>query len=134
MAEFGFWELAVVMLVALLIVGPERLPTVASHVGQWIGKARRLAQTFKDELSQAASRDQLYKTIGDQDGDLSKIKDELQKTGSEINQSLRELDPLAHSIESQIEAGRFAEPDTPDSALDENYDSNEQDKKDEPNT
>ena len=125
MAEFGFWELMLIMLVALLIVGPDRLPKLATQIGHWMGRIRRLAQTFKDELSQEAARDTLYKTIGTDKEAVKTLTEDLQKTGADINQGLRDLDPLAKSMESQIEAGRFSPPDTSDSALDENYDNHE---------
>lgn len=125
MAEFGFWELALVMLVALLIVGPDRLPQVAAQIGRWMGKIRRMAQSFKDELSDEAGRDTLYKTLGDRGEDIQQIGKELKKTGDEINREIRDLDPLAQSIERQIEDGRFTSPDSPDDALEEHYDTDE---------
>ena len=51
MFDIGFWELAVIAVVALLVIGPERLPDVARTMGKWIGSARRLINTVQSEKS-----------------------------------------------------------------------------------
>jgi len=48
--DVGFWELAVIFVLALLVLGPERLPKVAQQLGQWAGKARRMARVLTTQL------------------------------------------------------------------------------------
>jgi Tat protein translocase TatB subunit len=50
MFDVGFWELAVIFVIGLLVLGPERLPRVAQQVGQWAGKARRMARMLTTQL------------------------------------------------------------------------------------
>ena len=50
MFDIGMAELIIVCVLGLLVVGPERLPTVARNVGRWIGGARRMAASLKNEL------------------------------------------------------------------------------------
>ena len=50
MSGIGFWELVVLFVIGLMILGPERLPRVASQVGRWIGKARRTANQLRYQL------------------------------------------------------------------------------------
>ena len=50
MFDVGFWELAVIFVVGLLVLGPERLPKVAQQMGQWAGKARRMARLLTTQL------------------------------------------------------------------------------------
>ena len=65
MFESSFLEMLVVGVVALLVIGPERLPTVARTIGRWIGKVRRfVAKTRADidrELNTEELRNMLYK-------------------------------------------------------------------------
>lgn len=49
MFEVGFSELCMVALVALLVIGPEKLPGVARHAGFWMGKSRRMIANLKAE-------------------------------------------------------------------------------------
>ena len=50
MFDVGFWELAVIFVVGLLVLGPERLPIVAQQMGQWAGRARRMARMLTTQL------------------------------------------------------------------------------------
>lgn len=50
MFDVGFWELAVIFVVGLLVLGPERLPQVARQLGEWAGKARRMARLLTTQL------------------------------------------------------------------------------------
>lgn len=54
MFEIGFWELALLFAVALVVLGPEKLPRVAAQIGRYAGQARRMARTLsaqvRDEL------------------------------------------------------------------------------------
>ena len=50
MFDVGFTELVLIGLVALLVVGPERLPELVRTTGRWIGRAQRLAREMRTEL------------------------------------------------------------------------------------
>jgi sec-independent protein translocase protein TatB len=49
MFEFGFLEIVVVLIITLLVVGPERMPEVARKAGQMVGKFRNFINTVKDD-------------------------------------------------------------------------------------
>ncbi len=63
MFDIGFWELAMIGIVALLVIGPERLPKVARVGGFWMGKARGYVSTMKQELDKELQMDELKKTM-----------------------------------------------------------------------
>ena len=50
MFEVGFTELLVIFVLALVVLGPEKLPRLAAQVGRWIGRARSMAKQFRDQL------------------------------------------------------------------------------------
>lgn len=50
MSGIGFWELIVLFVIGLLILGPERLPRVATQIGRWVGRARRTANQLRFQL------------------------------------------------------------------------------------
>ena len=50
MFDVGFWELAVIFVVGLLVLGPQRLPKMAQQMGQWAGRARRMARLLTTQL------------------------------------------------------------------------------------
>ena len=53
MFDIGWSELVVIAVVALVAIGPKELPGVLRTVGQWIGKARKLAGEFQGQFREA---------------------------------------------------------------------------------
>lgn len=52
MFEVGFWELALVFALGLVVLGPEKLPKVAAQLGRYAGQARRMARTLTAQISE----------------------------------------------------------------------------------
>jgi sec-independent protein translocase protein TatB len=50
MFEVGFTEIIVISVLALVVLGPEKLPRVAAQIGKWIGRARAMARQFREQL------------------------------------------------------------------------------------
>jgi sec-independent protein translocase protein TatB len=57
MFEVGFTELLLIFALGLLVLGPEKLPKVASQVGRWLGRARAMARQFREQLEEEANVD-----------------------------------------------------------------------------
>ena len=53
MFDFSGGELAIIAIVALVAIGPKELPGVLRMVGQWVGKARKMAREFQDQFNEA---------------------------------------------------------------------------------
>jgi sec-independent protein translocase protein TatB len=49
-----FSEILVIFAIALVVLGPEKLPRVAATVGRWLGRARAMARQFREQLEQEA--------------------------------------------------------------------------------
>jgi len=54
MFEVGFSELLVICAIALVVLGPEKLPHLAKQVGRWVGRARAMARQFREQLEEEA--------------------------------------------------------------------------------
>ncbi len=50
MFEIGFWELALIFALGLVVLGPEKLPKVAAQLGRYAGQARRMARTLTSQI------------------------------------------------------------------------------------
>ncbi len=67
MFDIGFWEIAVIAIVALLVVGPEQLPGLLRTAGSWVGKAKRLINEAKTELDLEVDRaEEIKKRIAEE--------------------------------------------------------------------
>ncbi len=61
MFDIGFWELVLIGIIALLVLGPERLPRAARTAGLWLGKARRMIIEMRAEIEHELDMDELNK-------------------------------------------------------------------------
>lgn len=66
MFDIGFWELTLVAVVALVVVGPERLPRLARTAGLWIGKGRRVLASVKGEIDRELKAEELKRIMAQQ--------------------------------------------------------------------
>ena len=82
MFDIGFSELVVIALVALVVLGPERLPKAARLAGLWVRRARAQWYSVKSELEQELAADELKRS-------LRETQDALRETG----ESLRDAQP-----------------------------------------
>jgi len=52
MFEVGFTEIILILGIALLVLGPEKLPKLANQVGRWAGRARSMARQLRQQLDE----------------------------------------------------------------------------------
>ncbi len=58
MFEVGFVEILLISALALIVLGPEKLPHLARQVGRWVGRARAMARQFREQLEQETTLDE----------------------------------------------------------------------------
>ncbi|NEV62740.1 Sec-independent protein translocase protein TatB [Thiorhodococcus minor] len=63
MFDVGFQELLLIGVVALIVVGPERLPKLARVAGMWIGRARRTLSSVKQEIDRELKTEELKEVL-----------------------------------------------------------------------
>ncbi len=68
MSGVGFFELVILFMIGLVVLGPQRLPKVANQLGTWIGQARRMTRVMKRQLEDELDLGDNFKslkTLGD---------------------------------------------------------------------
>lgn len=73
MFDIGFSELVVIGVIALIVIGPERLPEVARVAGKYVGRMRRLINKVRDDIEREVRQDELREALK-RDADLDEIK------------------------------------------------------------
>lgn len=86
MFEIGFWELALIMIMALIVIGPEKLPEVARTVGRWVGRARKYIEGVKNEVEKEFDTTELKRMLHNQEVQIRELQ-------GKINRPLDILNP-----------------------------------------
>ena len=73
MFDIGFWELTMIAVIGLLVIGPEKLPDVARTTGKWVGRARRFVTDVKTDIDRELKQEELKKALAE-DAGLDEIK------------------------------------------------------------
>jgi sec-independent protein translocase protein TatB len=94
MFDIGFWELCLVGLVALLVIGPERLPKAARITGFWIGKARNTLAAVKREINQELHAEEMRQILEEQKNKVQNIMDETADFSKSTQELLTKPDPI----------------------------------------
>ncbi|MEM7430423.1 MAG: Sec-independent protein translocase protein TatB [Pseudomonadota bacterium] len=101
MAELGGSELFLLLALGLIVLGPKRLPEIASKIGGWVGKARRLARSMQRQLE-----DELRDDVNAIKAPLSELKGGLETDFKKATEAPDPADPAydidepAHHIPS----------------------------------
>lgn len=95
MFEVGFSELIVIAIVALVVLGPERLPKAARMAGTFMRKARQSFEGLKNEVERELAADELRKRLAEIQAApaalAESIMQPLQDTSAQISQQLQDL-------------------------------------------
>ena len=94
MFDIGFSELLLIMVVALVVVGPERLPRLARTAGIYLGRARRAIASVKADVQRELAAEELKRTLEDQarSAGLHDIIEETQDAAAAAEKFLREAE------------------------------------------
>ena len=98
MIDFGFDKIALIGAVALIVIGPEKLPRVARTVGHLVGKAQRYVADVKAEVNRSIELEELKKMKTEfehaaRDVEQS-VSNQIHQTGAELEQSWQGADGL----------------------------------------
>lgn len=113
MFDVGFTELLIIALVALIVIGPERLPKVARTVGVLLGRLQRYVSDVKSDINREMQLEEL-KTIQDQVSSQARelqnsLTSEMRTVEEALNQSTAAEIPPAEPVASTHEADTTAE-------------------------
>tara|TARA_Y100000817_G_C16796662_1_gene517661 strand:+ start:883 stop:1167 length:285 start_codon:yes stop_codon:yes gene_type:complete len=85
MFDIGFWELFLIFILLLFVVGPDKLPVVAEYLGRWFGKIQRYFFELKDSIQNEtgnATKD-ISTIIEDQENQIKDLEKEISKAQEE---------------------------------------------------
>ncbi|WP_043420913.1 Sec-independent protein translocase protein TatB [Azonexus hydrophilus] len=112
MFDIGFTELMVIGVVALLVIGPERLPKVARTLGHLLGRAQRYVNDVKSDINREMQLDELKKLQAQVAESARSLEDTVRKEydsarttfASPVQDAIADLEASARKIEQDVAA------------------------------
>jgi len=102
----GLPQILLILVVALIVFGPDRLPGIARQAGRWVNDLRRLTQEARGELSNLTKELDLREDLKSVQADLAEIKKDLVSTTQDLTKDFRDLKKevdLKETIEAATE-------------------------------
>jgi len=99
MFDIGFSELVVIAIVALIVIGPERLPKVARTMGHLFGRMQRYVNDVKADISREMELDELKKMQASMEDAARSMRDSVDSVNKEVSETESELSKLAHDAD-----------------------------------
>ena len=101
MFDIGFLEIVIIASIALVVLGPERLPRAARTAGLWVGRARRMVADVKSDIDREIRESELadMRKLGEE---VNSIKDDVSKA----TESIKKDDTMAGVVESINESAK----------------------------
>ena len=95
MFDIGFSEILIIGVVALIVIGPERLPKVARTLGHMFGRLQRYVNEVKADINREMELDELRKL-------QSQVQSAARDIEQSVSQATREMESGVRSVESQL--------------------------------
>lgn len=92
MFDIGFGEIFLIAVVALLVLGPERLPKAARFAGLWVRRARAQWYSVKAEFENELANDDLKRSLKQTRADLMEARDSIMQGGAALKQQVEEAE------------------------------------------
>src|SRR5687767_2097923 len=100
-------ELFFIAIIALIVLGPERLPKVTRMAGMWMRRARNQWNSVKDELERELAAEELKRSLHDAQSALQDTEQRIRDSGAEAR---REFEQMRASVQDPDAEGSVAAP------------------------
>lgn len=105
MFDVGFWELCLVGLVTLLVIGPEKLPKAARVAGFWIGKTKNIISTVQTEIKEELQAEEMRQILKEQTG-IKEIQNLIEESSDQVNNISSSINSLPEEHVKQTDESK----------------------------
>jgi len=95
MFDIGFWEILLIVILALIVIGPERLPGAAKKAGYWLGRGRRFVEGVRSDVESQVDMGEFKRLLHNQEVQINELQEKLKSGVSDV-------EGAASNLENQI--------------------------------
>lgn len=95
MFDIGFWEMTLIALVALVVLGPERLPRAARTVGLWVNRARRMLGEVKADIDREIRNAEIK--------EMQSIKKDIEGVSRDLNEKVKGATKAGDKVKEDLD-------------------------------
>ena len=104
MFDSGFLEMLVIGVIALMVVGPERLPGLASKAGKMVGKMKAFVANTREDIEKEIRAEEMQSMLSKQKEEISELRDMMQSSGKEIKSEVDNASEILGDSINEAEA------------------------------
>lgn len=97
MFDFGFWEIAIIGIITLIVVGPEKMPALARKAGLYVGKFKKFVSKIQNDINNEIKSEELIDqlSIKAEESSLSQTVEEVKSSIDEIKTEAAKISDLS---------------------------------------
>ena len=97
MFDFGLWEIAIIGIITLIVVGPEKMPALARKAGLYVGKFKKFVSKIQNDINNEIKSEELKDqlSIKDDESSLSQTVEEAKSSIDEIKKEAAKISDLS---------------------------------------
>ena len=95
MFDVGFWEILLILILALVVIGPERLPGAARQAGLFVGKARRYIEGVRSEVESELDVSEFKRMLHNQEIQINELQQQIKSGVDDVKADLPDGDILS---------------------------------------
>jgi len=104
MFDSGFIEMLLIGVIALMVVGPERLPGLASKAGKMVGKMKAFVANTREDIEKEVRAEEMQSMLSKQKEEISELRDMMKTSGKEIASEVDEASNMLGDSINEAEA------------------------------
>lgn len=102
MFDAGFLEMLLIGVIALLVIGPERLPGIAAKVGRFVGKARAFVANTRSDIERELRTEEMRNLLNKQEEEIRELRDIMQDQSKGLRKEIEETKDQLQSSGQQV--------------------------------
>jgi sec-independent protein translocase protein TatB len=95
MFDVGFWEILLILILALVVIGPERLPGAARKAGYFVGKARRYIEGVRSEVESELDVNEFKRMLHNQEVQINELQEQIKSGVNDVKSDVSDATSAA---------------------------------------